>query len=246
METGVPCDAPGDGRRHHEREQRAAHREDQERGARVAEQDVLEHVGREQVLVACRVEGRDEWESDEREPRGEEERPVPTRMVGPPATTEAREGVREPERGDRRTRKDNRSRIPGRGELRDRCHTAESRFRVWRSPAAARPARASPAARSSPGAGRSSADRPVLGGDGLGNRLLALEHALESRHAARIERRARVLAEERDRLLVRPGRPVHPRGDQGVVDIAYRQDARVETDALGGEPSRIPRPSSRS
>ena len=69
-------------RRQQEEEQRPAHRDDEQGRGGVPDQDVLEHVRREQLLVAHVVERRDERKDEQREAgreeRGEREYSEPT------------------------------------------------------------------------------------------------------------------------------------------------------------------------
>jgi hypothetical protein len=56
------------------------------------------------------------------------------------------------------------------------------------------------------------------------------EDPLEGGDAAAVELRARLLAEDPDRLLVRERIAVDARRDQRVVDVADGEDASVERD----------------
>ena len=56
------------------------------------------------------------------------------------------------------------------------------------------------------------------------------EDALERVDDATVEGGADFAAQERERLLGRPGGPVHALGDERVVDVAGGEDARVESD----------------
>ena len=68
--------------------------DDEQRDRRVADQHMLEHVGREQLLVAEPVERRDERQHEQREPGAEQQRAAPGRVVGPPLT-QSNEGLGE-------------------------------------------------------------------------------------------------------------------------------------------------------
>ena len=107
-----------DRRRQQEEDERAAHGDDEQRGGRVADQDVLEHVRREQIVVSGRVQRRGDRQDEEREPRAEEERTCPGRMVGA-AAAEPHERLNEEERRERRGDQDRRRRLPGRGKVRE-------------------------------------------------------------------------------------------------------------------------------
>src|SRR5215471_2969352 len=58
-------------------------------------------------------------------------------------------------------------------------------------------------------------------------RHVVAEHLLERSDALRIERGPRLLAQQPERLLDRPGRAIDARRDQCVVDVADRQDPRL-------------------
>ena len=72
------------------------------------------------------------------------------------------------------------------------------------------------------------------------------QDALERADTLRVERRAAPLAQEGDRKLVRPGLAVDTLRDQGVVDVADRQDPDVEGIAGPAIPCGYPEPSRRS
>ena len=107
-----------DGWRQQEEDERPAHADDQQRGGRVADQDVLEHVRREQIVVSGRVQRRGDRQDEEHEPRAEEERSRPGRIVGA-AAAKPHECLHEEERRERRGDQDGRRRLPGRGEVRE-------------------------------------------------------------------------------------------------------------------------------
>jgi hypothetical protein len=67
--------------RQHEERERTADGDDEQRGGCVAEHQVLEHVGREQVLLGRPVERGDDSERRERDPGEEEESPPQTCVV---------------------------------------------------------------------------------------------------------------------------------------------------------------------
>ena len=68
---------------------------------------------------------------------------------------------------------------------------------------------------------------------------LGADDPLERRDAARVERDVRLVAQEGQRLLARPRRPVDPRRDERVVDVADREDPRREVELVAVEPARV-------
>src|SRR5919108_468344 len=65
---------------------------------------------------------------------------------------------------------------------------------------------------------------------------LARKHARERVDTAGVEGRARLLEEQAQGLLGAPRRAIDPRRDEGVVDIADREDAGVEIQRVGAQP----------
>jgi hypothetical protein len=102
---------------------------DEQRRGCVADQDVLEHVRREQVLLARPVERRDERERRKREASEEEQGSRRSHVVFAAASSQADERL--PEERDREAvrEEDERGGLPIPGEMRkrdgDACHTAE-------------------------------------------------------------------------------------------------------------------------
>ena len=103
-------------RRKQEEQERPPHGGHEQRGRRIADQDVLEHVRREQLLVADVVERRDERHDEQRQARREEQRPGPRRVLGTPPA-EAHEGLDEEHERQGRADQDHRRRLPGRGQV---------------------------------------------------------------------------------------------------------------------------------
>ena len=75
--------------------------------------------------------------------------------------------------------------------------------------------------------------------------MLAALHGSSARPApasrtTAVERDPRLLAEQRQRFLVRPGIAVDPARDQCVVDVADREDPGVEVELVGGRGRGVP------
>ena len=107
---------PKHSRRQEEEDERAAHRDDEQRRGGVADQDVLEHVRREQALVARLVERRDERQHEQGQAGGEERGARPGRVLGA-AAAEPDERLREEGRSDHGPDQNRRRRLPRRGEM---------------------------------------------------------------------------------------------------------------------------------
>ena len=93
----MPPDEPDEGDRKDEREQRAAHRQEDERGAGVADQHVLEHswAPEKRLGLGDAVEGRDERENDHGQPQREERCAADAGAVCPAAAPEPQEPTAE-------------------------------------------------------------------------------------------------------------------------------------------------------
>src|SRR5439155_5878193 len=91
-------DRPEYRRGEEEEQQRHAHRDDQQRGREISEQDVLQHVRREQIVLRDPVQRRDERGERDGESGGEERGAIPAREVGASPRAKPDESVAE-ERG---------------------------------------------------------------------------------------------------------------------------------------------------
>ena len=91
---------PEDRRGKEEDEQRPPQRGHHQCRAEVADQDVLGHVRREQLLVGEPVERTDEGEERHRQPGGEERDPIPAGEVGAPAPAQPQHRLSEQNRSN--------------------------------------------------------------------------------------------------------------------------------------------------
>src|SRR2546423_12338080 len=69
--------------------------------------------------------------------------------------------------------------------------------------------------------------------------LLARQNSLERRDAACVERCSCLFPEQCERGFVAPRIAVHPRGDEGVVDVADSQDPSVEPELALAQTTRV-------
>ncbi len=83
-----------------EDEERPAHREDHERRADVADEDVLGHVRREELLVGEPVKRPDEREQRHADPEREQRDAIPAGEIGAPAAAKPHNALREEKRRD--------------------------------------------------------------------------------------------------------------------------------------------------
>ena len=103
--------------REDEEEQRARQPEQHERRGSVADHDVLEHVDREQVLLADRVDRRHEREHEQGQPEPERDGSPPGSVIRPAATAKPHEALHVEGEREARRREDRGREVPGGVEL---------------------------------------------------------------------------------------------------------------------------------